>query len=123
MINLLDLTNAADKAAISQTNFQRLDNSVAFGLNPSLTLAGTPTINPGPPTAGAFVTGQFWVDSLLAIWLCTAGGTPGTWVQYTAAIVAAAPGGFTGPVNYLITLPGSAWQSQYWSGSAWTNIA
>lgn len=122
MNNLLDLTNAADKAAISETNFQRIDGSLAFMLTPSL-VAGVPTAVAGPPTAGAFIQGQIWVDSLLAQWVCTVAGTPGTWQQQTAAIVAAAPSGATVPNNYLITLPGSAWQSQYWSGSAWTNIA
>lgn len=42
-------------------------------------LAGS--TNGGPPTSGTFLTGDFVYDILYqGQWLCTAGGTPGTWV-------------------------------------------
>lgn len=34
----------------------------------------------GPPTTGTFVTGDFVVTTLGNLWVCTAGGSPGTWV-------------------------------------------
>jgi hypothetical protein len=94
MNNLLDLTNAADKGAVCESNFQTLDASVAFGLNPSL-VSGIPVAVTGPPTAGTFIAGQFWCDSASTLWLCTAGGTPGAWLRYkpTSAAVALTFGG------------------------------
>jgi len=35
----------------------------------------------GAPTTGTYVVGQFWTDSNNTLWVCTAAGTPGTWVQ------------------------------------------
>lgn len=35
----------------------------------------------GPPTSGTFSTGDHIIDTSLGmVWVCTAGGTPGTWV-------------------------------------------
>lgn len=34
----------------------------------------------GAPTTGTWVTGDTLMDSAKVWWLCTAGGTPGTWV-------------------------------------------
>ncbi|MFN2466142.1 MAG: beta strand repeat-containing protein [Candidatus Dormibacteria bacterium] len=34
----------------------------------------------GAPTTGAHVKGELYVDSAGALWICTAAGTPGTWV-------------------------------------------
>lgn len=39
----------------------------------------------GPPTSGTFTTGDFVVSAAGRVWVCTAGGTPGTWVQPTLA--------------------------------------
>lgn len=35
----------------------------------------------GPPVDGTFATGDFVVSAAGRVWVCTAGGTPGTWVQ------------------------------------------
>lgn len=35
----------------------------------------------GAPTTGSFALGDFVVDHTAALWICTVGGTPGTWVQ------------------------------------------
>jgi hypothetical protein len=45
--------------------------------------------NGGPPTAGTFVLGDFVVDRVNgSLWVCTSGGTPGTWViAYANGIV------------------------------------
>jgi hypothetical protein len=117
MNNLIDLTNAADRAAVSETNFQRIDGSLAFMLTPSLTLAGVPTIVLGPPVAGTFVQGQLWVDSLLAVWACTVAGTPGTWVQQKPAIVTADPAG--APANYWTVRSDLHFTRKYYDGAAW----
>lgn len=34
----------------------------------------------GAPTAGTWIAGDVIIDSAGALWLCTVGGTPGTWV-------------------------------------------
>jgi hypothetical protein len=34
----------------------------------------------GPPTSGTFAAGDFVVTTTGGIWVCTAGGSPGTWV-------------------------------------------
>lgn len=35
----------------------------------------------GAPTTGTFSTGDFVIDQSGSVWVCTAGGTPGTWKQ------------------------------------------
>lgn len=44
-----------------------------------LRLAGVKA-TPGAPTTSAWVTGDVILDSAGSWWLCTAGGTPGTWI-------------------------------------------
>ncbi|HWD20525.1 MAG TPA: hypothetical protein VHB20_14730 [Verrucomicrobiae bacterium] len=89
---LLTLLNAADTRAIAETNFQRLSASLAYQRTPSL-VAGVATAASGPPTAGAFTKGQFWVDANLAVFMCSVAGTPGTWIQIAPGIGAATPFG------------------------------
>lgn len=43
----------------------------------------------GAPVSGTFIAGDFVIDRAVAIWVCTAGGTPGTWASLTAAVSAA----------------------------------
>lgn len=50
----------------------------------------------GPPTTGTWVTGQSFIDTANLLWICTAGGTPGTWTlgpQPSVRDVAFAPTG------------------------------
>ena len=120
MNNLLSTQNAADPRAICETNFQIIDTSLAFGMYPSLTLAGVPTALLGPPAAGAFVPGQNWVDAALAVWRCTAAGSPGAWLQQTPAVVTANPVG--APVNYWIVRADLFFEPFYFAASgAWTH--
>jgi hypothetical protein len=35
----------------------------------------------GPPVTGTYVAGQYGFDIVGAVWFCTVGGTPGTWVE------------------------------------------
>lgn len=47
----------------------------------------------GAPASGTFLTGDFVIDQTGKVWVCTAGGTPGTWVQ---------AGGGGGSTNYVL---------------------
>jgi hypothetical protein len=38
----------------------------------------------GPPSSGTFVTGDFVIAQNGRVWICTAGGSPGTWQQVGA---------------------------------------
>jgi hypothetical protein len=122
MINLLTLLNAADRAAVTETNMQRIDASLAFMLSPSLDLEGEPTTLLGPPAEGTFVLYQLWVDALGAIWRCTVAGTPGTWVQVQGAIVGDTDGLADMPNNYLIVTPSQRWAQFYWDGANWQPV-
>jgi len=42
----------------------------------------------GSPSSGAFAKGDAVVDQTGSLWICTAAGSPGTWVQVTAGNVA-----------------------------------
>jgi hypothetical protein len=44
---------------------------------PAMAAAGSP----GPPTAGPWIRGDLWLDSVNVLWVCTVAGTPGTWVS------------------------------------------
>lgn len=96
---LLALTNAANPKVITQTNFERLDGSLAFMLQPTK-VNGVANALIGPPTANAHVQHELWVDSLGAVHRCTVAGTPGTWVQISPAVQSDAPAG-TIPTGYL----------------------
>ncbi|MDR3458019.1 MAG: hypothetical protein P4N60_11275 [Verrucomicrobiae bacterium] len=123
MNNLTTQLNAANRPAIAETNFQKLDASEAFMELPTVDPGtGVANILIGPPTAGTWIIGQIWRDSLLAKWRCTVAGSPGTWIQVLPAIVAAQPAG--APDQYLIQNTAAAWKLQYWDagGSAWTNV-
>lgn len=39
----------------------------------------------GAPTTGGHGKNELWVDSTGVLWICTVAGTPGTWVQCSAA--------------------------------------
>jgi len=80
--------------------------------------------NCGPPVAGTYVLGDLFLDELGAVWQCTTGGTPGTWVQITAGSAAAAPvaGDFNGGAildgyRWFDTASGMEWMSWWDSGA------
>lgn len=94
MRNLLDLTNAADRAAAAQTNHERTQR-VAFQRTPTLvagvanTIIGPPVADvPHPYAGGDWAVDDLWVDSLGSLHRCTGDGNPGDWVQIDEAIVA-----------------------------------
>jgi hypothetical protein len=52
---------------------------------------------PGAPTTGEHFQGDIYLDSNIVVWVCTAHGTPGTWVRLTGV-----PNGTTGgSMNFL----------------------
>lgn len=86
-----------------------IDNSVAFaptGLTGATTASRYvgATAN-GAPTSGSFQVGDFVIDQTGTVWICTAAGSPGTWVQIHAAN-AASLGGIAA-LNYLRTDSGA----------------
>lgn len=56
----------------------------------------------GAPSIGTFLTGDFVIDQSGGVWICTAGGTPGTWhSSYEAALGRpAASSGATAATHY-----------------------
>lgn len=79
MKNLLNVLNTADRMAAAQTNFQRLEKTLAYGPQPT-EVGGVPNVLEGPPVDGAWEVGAIWVDKDSYTYMCTAAGTPGTWV-------------------------------------------
>lgn len=45
---------------------------------------GNSTVTAGAPTTGTWARGDQWLDSSNVLWLCTTGGTPGTWMAKNA---------------------------------------
>jgi len=69
----------------------------------------TPAAAPGAPTTGDHVAGALYTDSVGALFLCAAAGTPGTWVQLSAG-TAYANGAFCllpAPIRLLDTRLGA----------------
>lgn len=44
----------------------------------------------GSPTTGSHAKNELWTDSVGVLWICTGGGSPGTWVQVGSASQAGA---------------------------------
>lgn len=99
MNNLDTLTNASDRVTVTENNFEKLDESMAFTRTPSR-INGVLNNIVGPPTAGTWPLYQGFVDSLTAVWLCTAAGTPGVWVQIEPATLTAYP--VAPPDGYMV---------------------
>ena len=88
-----------------------------------LGLAANSTTIVGAPTTGTFVAGDLWIDALGAIFLCSVGGTPGTWVQnIPGAVVGSGQYPVDPPVSYLVVDSFHGYSQFYWSGSAWVPV-
>lgn len=55
----------------------------------------------GAPASGTFLTGDWIVTTGGSIWICTAGGTPGTWTQVSGGGGGGGGGGETDPLVWL----------------------
>lgn len=120
MNHLLSITTSTDRAAVSETNFERLDESLAFMHQPTK-VAGVANTEQGPPTGGTYLLHQLWVDSLGGVWRCTVAGTPGTWGQLLPAIVAAFPGAPV--VGYRVLRSDLGFAEYVWDGAVWNAVA
>lgn len=75
IVNLLSGNTAPALASVSVANRVRASLT---GATATSGLVGT--TSGGSPTSGTFATGDLVVDTVFScLWVCTAGGTPGTW--------------------------------------------
>lgn len=102
IVNLLNGSDAATQVTISN----RIRAQLSGATTASGYVGGTAS---GAPSTGAFLTGDFAVDQTGFIWVCTAGGSPGTWIKAgtsldttasdIVALAAAASAGATGKAS------------------------
>lgn len=87
--NLYDRTIGAgggSGASLTATTLQAFAGSIsapslqANGINGLLSARLVGATASGPPTSGTFASQDMVIDAVGAIYICTAGGTPGTWV-------------------------------------------
>lgn len=116
---LLNLEGAENVQQLVQENFELLNESLAFQRSPSKR-NGVPATSMGPPANGTWNTHQHWVDSLRSLWVCSAYGAPGNWVQLEAAIVASNPVG--APMGYRIRRSDLNFKEFFWNGTAWKEL-
>ena len=67
------VTGAVDPETIVQSNLNAINDTINY-LIPDSESAGA-------PTTGAHNRYERWMDGDFAIWVCTDGGTPGTWLK------------------------------------------
>ncbi|MFW6341406.1 MAG: hypothetical protein ACOC00_00110 [Halothiobacillaceae bacterium] len=68
------------EGAVATTTDQTIQGRKEFA-----SLAVTQATTSGPPTTGSWTAGQFYLDTDGLMWLCRAGGTPGTWALHGSA--------------------------------------
>ena len=118
---LLDVTNAADFVALTETNFEIL--SAELFKSEATYQNGSPNTVIGPPSSGDHVLAEVWKDSLGAVWVCVTAGNPGTWRQVTPASVSADPSSGTIPTGYVIVRPDQGWAVKRHAGAyAWETV-
>jgi hypothetical protein len=84
---------------------------LAVGAQAQLSLRGPSVDIPmAPPrsTSIAHIAGEIYLDDAQSLWLCTAAGTPGTWVRITGAGTAGPLSMLPAPVRVYDTRPGAA---------------
>lgn len=85
---------------IQDVSLQYAKGVATFGVPAAATVLAT-TAQPstgGPPTSGTYAAGQSVTDAFGTAWICTASGTPGTWVSSSRDLneLLIAPTGATG---------------------------
>jgi hypothetical protein len=97
---LLTITGAADVLTLIQQNLEiitaQIYKQIATHQN------GAPTDIIGPPTSGERIQHELWRDALGALWLCTAPGEPGDWLQIAPAVTEGEPDSGSIPAAYQI---------------------
>jgi hypothetical protein len=96
---LEDVEGVGDPVAAAQFNFEVLTRQV-WKYEPTY-VSGVATTTVGPPTTGAHILNEKWVDALGSPWKCTSAGTPGSWLQQFPAVVETNPTTGTIPTGYL----------------------
>jgi hypothetical protein len=114
---LHDVSNAADFVALTETNFEILTAEVFK--QEATYVNGVPTTTIGPPATGSHVLNELWKDALGGWWRCTAGGTPGTWLQVLPAAVAADPSSGMIPAGYLVLNVATGGVKRHAGGYVW----
>lgn len=82
-IMLLSGTSGPMNGGITIANRIRAQITGATATSGLVGMSASPTATTGgPPTSGTWVAGDLMVDPvLLCLWVCTTGGTPGTWFR------------------------------------------
>lgn len=115
---LHDVTNVATQEAVNERNAIEIEQSLFFRY--ATRINGIPVATLGAPTFGTWLTLQTFTDAYGGDFICTAGGSPGTWIQLRPAVVTAYPGSPT--MNYWIIRADLNFGQYLWNGSAWISI-
>ncbi len=95
----------------------------AGGTNGLGSLRFVGTTNGGPPTSGTYNTGDVVLDlSTILLWICTSGGTPGTWTSLSYLRTDAnAPNPQTvhQPVQFVGSVLGEYWLGTNWNATSY----
>lgn len=111
---LRDVKDSVNAEIELQLNMEDLEKRVYQLTRDSTTIIG-------PPTSGARLFEERWIDSLWSIWICTVAGTPGTWRQITPAVVTSTPSG-TIPNGYEIVRDDLGRQRFRYDGTSWVRV-
>jgi hypothetical protein len=101
MTFLQDTSAAANQQPAVQLNFETIEYNFFFPTAPTK-VSGVATTIIGPPTSGAHLKDERWVDVNGAQWACTVAGSPGTWKQKSPALMGSDPASGNYPTGYLI---------------------
>jgi hypothetical protein len=71
--------------------------------------------NTGAPTSGTYITGQTGFDSNGTQWLCTSGGTPGTWIAVGGWRLWSSTSPSNGASSVDITIPAGFKHFEFWA--------
>ncbi|MFZ2643475.1 MAG: hypothetical protein WA117_20960 [Verrucomicrobiia bacterium] len=72
---MTSVTGTVDPATVVQSNLNAINDIINY-LIPDSASAGA-------PTTGAHAQYERWMDGDYVVWVCTAGGTPGTWLKFS----------------------------------------
>ena len=111
---LADIEFAENGSTIAQLDFEALEARVFQRTRHSTSIIG-------PPTSGAHLFEEIWIDSLWSEYVCVTAGTPGTWRQIVPAAVASFPSG-TIPTGYEVVNDTLARRRYRYNGSGWDRI-
>lgn len=104
-----------------------------LGMPLALSGASAPTryvggTSSGAPVTGTFAQGDWLIDQTGRIWVCTISGSPGTWVDPTAALRIALFGSATrtqaaeAQIDLNTTFSGLAANTDFWGTGGWAAV-